>query len=380
MVGIKPLIIWEVQLKMAIKPRILILADINSPHTQKWVDSLLKDNFKIGIFSFNSCNSNKYKYEINMTVLHQAKSFSNMTFLSKISYFFLFPKLLVSIIKFKPNVIHAHYASSYGLIGALTFFKPFIVSAWGSDVMVFPKKNFLKKKILHFVLWRADKICVTSSILKEEVKKYTSKKVFIIPFGVNLNLFYSKRNEDHSKDFVFGCTKFLEKIYNIDRVVLAFNLLVKKYPNTSLKLKLVGNGSEQQNIESLINLHNLNSRIEMVGRVSHDKIPDYLNSLDVLVNVSEIESFGVCVAEAMACEIPVIVSNSSGFKDLIPNQTVGLITKSTSVDDIFVAMETYLLNNELRFFHAKNAHERINLLFNWKNSVSKMEELYLDYL
>ena len=118
----------------------------------------------------------------------------------------------------------------------------------------------------------------------------------------------------------------------------------------------------------------------MVGRVSHDKIPDYLNSLDVLVNVSEIESFGVCVAEAMACEIPVIVSNSSGFKDLIPNQTVGLITKSTSVDDIFVAMETYLLNNELRFFHAKNAHERINLLFNWKNSVSKMEELYLDYL
>ncbi len=365
---------------MAIKPRILILTDINSPHTQKWVDSLLKDNFKIGIFSFNSCNTNKYKDESNITVLHQAKSFSNGSFLSKMSYFFLFPKLLVSILKFKPNVIHAHYASSYGFVGALTFFKPFIVSAWGSDVMVFPKKNFLQKKMLNFVLWRADKICVTSSLLKEELEKYTSKEAYIIPFGVNLNLFYSKRDADNSKIFVFGCTKFLEKIYNIDRVVLAFNLLVKKYPNLDLKLKLVGSGSEQKNIESLINLHNLNSRIEMVGRVSHDKIPDYLNSLDVLVNVSENESFGVSVAEAMACEIPVIVSNASGFKDLIPNETVGLIAKSTSVDDIFVAMETYLLNNELRFLHAKNAHERINLLFNWKNSVSKMEDLYLDYL
>ncbi len=365
---------------MALNPRILILADINSSHTQKWVDSLLKDDFEIGIFSFNNCESNKYRNESNITILHKANSFSNMSFLSKISYFLLFPKLLVSILKFKPTVIHAHYASSYGFIGALTFFKPFIVSAWGSDVMEFPKKNFLQKIMLKFVLWRADKICVTSTVLKEELEKYTSKQAFIIPFGVNLNLFYSKRDHTKSKDFVFGCTKFLEKIYNIDRVVLAFNLLVNKYPNLELKLKLVGSGSEKENIESLIKRYNLNSKIIMVGRVSHDQIPEHLNSLDVLINVSEIESFGVSVAEAMACKIPVIVSNASGFKDLIPNETVGLITKSTTVEDIFIAMEIYLLNNELRFLHAKNAYERISLLFNWKTSVNKMEDLYLDYL
>jgi len=360
--------------------RILFLADINSPHTQKWANSLSTDGFKIGIFSFNHSKTNWFSNNKNISCLHKASKKSNGGLLSKLKYLFLFPKLMYVIFKFKPNVIHSHYASSYGLLGALTFFKPFIVSAWGSDVMEFPKKSLIRKLILKFVLFRANKICVTSKVLEKEISNYTKKLVYLIPFGINLNVFFAFKQLKTNNEFTFGCVKYLEKNYNIDRVILAFNLLVKKYPFANLKLKIVGNGTEKENLQKLIELHHLAFKISMLGEVSHTQVPYHLNTLDVLVNVSEIESFGVSVAEAMACKIPVIVSNIEGFKDLIPDKSVGLITTSTNVESIFSAMESYYVNNELRKNTANNAYKHISQKFNWFLNLRQMEKLYLEYV
>lgn len=361
-------------------PRILFLADINSPHTQKWANGLSTDGFEIGIFSFNNCKIEWYTLNKNISCLHKSYKKSNGGVLSKLYYLFLFPKLIYTIFKFKPNVIHSHYASSYGLLGALTFFKPLIVSAWGSDVMAFPKKNNLQKLILKFVLYRANKICVTSKVLEKEISIYTKKPVYVIPFGINLNTFFAFKQPKINNEFTFGCVKYLEKIYNIDKVILAFNLLVKKYPSADLKLKIVGNGNEKENLISLIDIHNLQTKVTLLGEVPHSQVPYQLNTLDVLVNVSEIESFGVSVAEAMACKIPVIVSNIEGFKDLIPDKGVGLITTSTNVDSVYKAMQSYYLNYELRNDAANNAYRHITQKFNWVLNLRQMEKLYLEYV
>lgn len=359
-------------------PKILILADINSTHTQKWAKGLADDNFKIGIFSFNSADVNWYENHQNIICLYKKRSRSKLNFLNKLAYLLVWPKLIYQIFKFKPDVIHSHYASSYGLLGALTFFKPFIVSAWGSDLMEFPKKNRLNKIIIKFVLLRAKKICVTSTVLKKEIALYSKKQIYTIPFGVNLNLFYSNNSNEPNNSFTFGCVKNLEPIYNIDKTILAFNLLQKKYSNKNLKLKIIGDGSQKQELIELINYYRLNDNVDLIGSVEHDKIPNHLNTLDVLVNASEIESFGVSVAEAMACKIPVVVSNLDGFKDLIPDENVGLITRSTSPYDISVAMEKYLTNNELRTTLSGNAFQRISEKFSWNKNLNEMEKLYFE--
>ncbi|MEI8137204.1 MAG: glycosyltransferase [Bacteroidota bacterium] len=359
-------------------PRILILADINSTHTQKWVLGLANDNFKVGIFSFNSNESNWYQGHKNISCLNKKGTKTKLSLLNKVAYLLLWPKLMYQLFKFNPHIIHSHYASSYGLLGALTFFKPFIVSAWGSDIMDFPKKNLLNKLILKFVLHRANKICVTSTILKKEILLYSKKQVCVIPFGINLNIFYSNDSEHKRDTFTFGCVKNLEPIYNIDKVIIAFNLLHKKHPNISLKLRIVGSGSQRAELEELINYYQLKNNVDLIGAVAHSEIPSFLNTMDVLVNVSETESFGVSVAEAMACKTPVIVSNLEGFKDLIPNENIGLITLSTSPEDIIISMEKYLFNNDLRIDLAKNAFQRISEKFSWNENLIEMEKLYIE--
>lgn len=356
-------------------PRILFLADINSTHTQKWIKGLAEDDFEIGIFSLNQRND-KSSISTSVHVFYEGSFFKRRIF-SKISYLLVLPKLIYTILKFKPDIIHAHYASSYGLLGALTLFKPLFVSAWGSDVMAFPKQNKINQMVMQFVFWRATRLFVTSTILQKTVANYTSKECYVIPFGVNLNHFY--RFEVNSRShFTFGCIKHFEKIYNIDKVVLAFGLLSKKYPAAPLRLLLAGKGSEKEPLVKLVAHLGLENKVEMVGEIEHAMVPAYLNHCDVLVNISETESFGVSVAEAQACKLPVIVSNIPGFKDLVPNENFGLIANRNDIENIAGCMERYFLDGNLREAHAAAGHQSVVQQFNWRENLLQMEKFYYD--
>ncbi|MGZ4044380.1 MAG: glycosyltransferase, partial [Bacteroidia bacterium] len=352
--------------------------DINSSHTQKWINGLAGDGFEIGIFSLNKLNQNSSSISNSVSVFNQGNFYQRKIF-SKALYLLVIPKLIYTLIKFKPDIIHAHYASSYGLLGALSFFKPLFVSAWGSDVMEFPAKNRFNKLILKFVFRRADKIFVTSTVLKQEVAKYTGKNCYIIPFGINLNQFY--RWETHKREhFTFACVKHLEKIYNIDKVVEAFHLIVKKYPGAPLRLLIIGKGSEQAAIEQkVISLH-LREQVELAGVVPHRMVPYYLNNCDVLVNISETESFGVSIAEALACKLPVIISDIPAFKDLVPNDDFGLIVKNNNPEDIMTCMEKYFLDQDLHSAHAVAGYKSVSEQFNWKDNLLQMENFYHEFL
>jgi glycosyltransferase involved in cell wall biosynthesis len=360
------------------KPRILFLADVNSSHTQKWAKSLALDGFKIGIFSLNKLESSDRLNHANIDLLYEGNKVKHFGSLSKLSYLLVLPRLIYFIFKYKPSIIHAHYATSYGLLGALvTVFSPLFVSVWGSDLLDFPNKGFFHKLAIKFVFFRAKKICVTSSLLKKEITKYTSKQALVIPFGIDLDVFYDFHLYNNSS-FTFGCIKHLEKIYNIDKVILAFNLLLKKYNNVSVKLLLVGDGKERESLKALVKFYNLTDHVIFAGAVNHKSIPWFINKLDVLVNVSEMESFGVSVGEAMACKTPVIVSNLEGFHDLVPDEKIGLITKSTGVEDIFNCMEKYFLNRSLRVVHAEEAFKHVTKHFDWNKNVLEMESVYAE--
>lgn len=360
------------------KLRILVLADINSIHTQKWVLGLAEDKIDIGIFSFNHSETNWYTHSPYIHCLWQSKTKSGKTLVSKLGYLFYLPLLLVKIFRFKPTLIHSHYASSYGLLGALSFYKNFVVSVWGSDLMDFPKKGIVQKIILKFVFWRAQKICVTSFQLKDELKKYSNKTPLVVPFGVNINKFYASGKAHLPNAFTFGCIKHLEQIYNIDKVIIAFYHLTKKYQEATLKLILVGGGSQYYCLKQLVNELQLENKIEFTGKIEHSNVPYYLNCFDVFINVSERESFGVAVAEAMACKVPVIVSRSDGFRDLVPEKDYAIVTESNKPEDIFTAMEVYYLNSERRETAVNKSYELILKKFNWSDNLKQMEELYFE--
>ncbi len=239
---------------------ILLLSDINSAHTRKWAEGLAELGFRIAIFSISQPQSDWYS-AIGIQNLRNSQSVdaANST-VAKLGYLSLIQELRKAITLFMPDLVHSHYASSYGLLGALTSFHPYIVSVWGSDVFAFPKESFIKKQILKFNLSRADAVFSTSKIMAIETAKYTSKKIDITPFGIDTKIFFPS-DEKHSSITV-GIIKSMEEKYGIPYLIEAFSNAVLKFPSVDLKLLLVGGGDRLDEYKSIVTKFSLNSKVK----------------------------------------------------------------------------------------------------------------------
>jgi glycosyltransferase involved in cell wall biosynthesis len=356
-------------------PRILLLADINSEHTQKWALGLAHSGYIIGIFSFSVPRSDWYT-EHGIQCLHEPQAGNSVNLWAKLGYIAFLPQLKAVIKAFKPAILHAHYASSYGLLGALSGFHPFIISVWGTDVMKFPYKNSITKYIITYNLKKADAVCATSFALQKHIQRFTNKQVEVIPFGVDLNEFINKPSFKHRDVFTIGCVKSLEKIYNINSLIRSFAELKHKYPYKQLRLVIVGEGSERYNLQQLAKELKVSEHVVFEGKIPHHLIADKINELDVLVNLSEYESFGVSVVEAMACQVPVIVSEAEGLREVVVDQQNGSIVAYNNIDEIVYAMEQLMLNEKLRKLTGLNAVKRVREHYNWFHNLNQMMNVY----
>lgn len=359
--------------------RVLLLSDTHSEHTEKWAIGLATNGVKVGLFSFNKASYSWYANHSNIEVLHESKEkFDTDTQLGKLSYLKYIKDLKKAIAYFKPDVLHAHYATSYGLIGALSGFHPFVISAWGTDVMKFPQKNFINRAMLKFNLKTADAICATSHTIETFLKPVTNKPVQVIPFGVDVEVFSKKEVKSviHEKAFVIGCVKSLEEIYNIDILIKAFSHIKSKYKQQNIKLLIIGTGSQEFTLKKLVSDMNLSEDVIFTGRIAFSQVSQYFNMLDVLVNISNYESFGVSVIEAMACEKPVIATNTGGLKEIIENSDYGSLVRIRDVEQTAFEIEKYFMDESLKHTVGKAAREKVIQKYNWKNNINQMIEVY----
>lgn len=357
--------------------RVLMLADIYSEHTEKWALGLAAKGIHVGLFSFNRSSYEWYKNNENITLLFEPKKSSDANLKrTKLNYLFYLGSLKKAIKKFQPDILHAHYASSYGLLGSLSGFHPFIISSWGTDVMKFPYRNRINQKLLRYNFKKADVLCATSNTIKAFALQVQAKKVEVVPFGVNLNEFKAKpvKSIFGENDFVIGCVKALEKIYNIDVLIKAFAQAHAKHKN--MKLLLVGEGSQHQQLVKLCDELKITESVTFTGRIKFSDVSNYFNMINVLVNVSDYESFGVSVIEAMACEKPVVVSSVGGLKEIVENSNAGILVPVGDVNETANAIEKYYLDKDLRISSGQNGRKKVEAFYNWENNLNQMIEIY----
>lgn len=356
--------------------KVLLLSDTYSEHTEKWALSLANKGITIGLFSFNRASYDWYTHP-NITIFFEPESKINAeSTLTKLAYL-KYVSILKKIIKhFKPDILHAHYATSYGLVGALSGFHPFVISSWGTDVMKFPRKNFVAKSILKYNYRHADLLCATSNVIKDYITKVVNKPVSVIPFGIDIQDFAPKEVDSifGKEEFVIGCIKSLETLYKIDVLIKAFSKISLKHENA--RLLIIGEGSQMNALLKLCNELNLEKKVIFTGRVPFNEISRYYNMLHVLVNISEYESFGVSVIEAMACGKPVVVSNVGGLNEIVFNETLGLKVEVNNVDQTAESIEKLITEPELYQEMALNSRKHVTANYNWENNLSDMINLY----
>jgi glycosyltransferase involved in cell wall biosynthesis len=361
------------------KIKLLLLSDPSSPHTIRWANALHNKGIEIYLFGLSTYNKKDYDPAIKIETMH-TPGWIKIRFngsLLKIIYLFKLPRLRRIIRKFKPDVLHAHYVSSYGILGALTNFHPFFISAWGIDIFLFPGVSPLHKGLVKFALKKADKIFSTSNVMAGETKKYTTKEIQVVPFGIDPDKFYpSAQNKNDTGEIKIGLVKSLERKYGIDKLINTFELLKSRNPNLKLKLLLIGGGSLEDKFKKMVKSKGLEQDTIFTGNISHQFISDYHRKLDIAVYLSTSESFGVSVIESSACEIPVVVSDAGGLVEVVENNKTGFVISKGDPNEACKAIELLIRDKDLRIRMGKLGRKRVLELYNWDVNVNQMLQFY----
>jgi glycosyltransferase involved in cell wall biosynthesis len=359
--------------------KILLLADINSPHIEKWATSLSGRGLQIAIFSLSAPKGSwhqHYGIEIFVPARIDSRIFSSGLY-RKRKYLLYVGKLKKVIRRFRPDIVHAHYASSYGFLGTLSGFHPFVISVWGSDINFFARTPVLGRFILKFNFSRAERILSTSRAMVPSILRFTNKEVLITPFGIDTDTFHPAVSSLPVKtEIMIGTIKSLEEVYGIDDLLHAFARLKERLPSRQLKLMIVGGGSLENDLKTLAGNLGISQDTDFTGQVPYREVPDYLHKLDIYAALSISESFGVAVLEASSCGIPVVVSDAGGLPEVVENGKTGFVVPSKDSGKAAEALERLVLSAGLRREMGINGRKRVLEFYKWSECVDKMTEIY----
>lgn len=343
---------------------------VNSSHSRKIIATLCERGIDFTIFTLDEFPEKNFVENVKIYSCPFIGPFKRI--FGKFSYLLYLPYLKYIYWRQSPTIVHSFYASSYGLLGTLLNPQKHFCSIWGDDVLYFPHKTLMHKIAIEFVLKKADKVFVTSSVLQDEVKKFKPREVVLIHYGVDLKKFkphYYNQNNDKT---IIGTVKALEPEYGIDVLIEVFAELVSKLPDQNIELVIYGAGSLLKELNTQVQTLNIKEKVTFKGKIPHDEVPVALHSIDIFAALSRRESFGVAILEAGACGKPVVASDVGGIGEIIENGQNGYLVNTK--DEAFDKILHLLKNPELRKIMGKKGCTSA-LKFDWEENFN----LWLSY-
>ncbi len=344
--------------------KIAVIAAASSPHTIKWVNTLSKRGNTVVLFSMPD-HKDEYA-EIDASVKVEYLRFTQI----QNGYKKNAPLLKSALIAGGFNAVNAIEATEYGFLAANAKAKNLILTVLGPDI--YAAVDFGKKSYVVKAMKAASGIIAPSPNMVTRMKSFFSKEkqYFVVPFGVDMELFSKK--EEPKEGFVIGTNKALEYHNGVDVAIDAVAKLVSE-TNIPVKLKIAGSGLIKSNIEQKIVQHNLQDKVEMLGYVKNSQMPEFLNSVDILLQMSTTEAFGVGAIEAMACNVPVVASDTVGASEYILNGVTGYLVKVHNLNACIECIKEFANNKDFLQKVGNAARQDVEELFNLNKCAEKYE-------
>lgn len=354
--------------------RIMLVGAGNSNHTLRWANAMSMRGHEVLLVarSDQKVEFNNLKSTVKTHYLKHG---------GKLSYYLNVLELKSVFKEYKPDVVNVHYITGYLTMARLANLHPVVASCWGSDVFIYPWKRRINRHLICKNIKYADSVASTSIAMADELRKVIDDSnchITITPFGVDTNLFRPNR-KNKSSTIVIGIVKYLEPIYDIPLLINAFHI-VKQSIIENVVLKIYGSGSLKSELVKMVESLGIVEQVEFHESIPNEEVPDVLNTFDIFVNCSITESFGVAVVEAMACELPVIVTDTKGYREIVVDNETGLLLKDRNPQTMADAIIRLIKEPELRTMYGINGRNRVLALYDWNNNVTTMEELYKNTL
>ncbi len=368
--------------------KLCFLAGANSVHSYRWIKYLADKGYEIywiSLAPLGDCGIEIKNLKLYLTPYPIEKWHLEPSSLLKLLFNIIWVGRLIK--KIKPDILHSHYAGVNGLVGALSRFYPFILTTWGSDVLI-AGKSIIKKPLVKFTLNRADLITCDAEHMKEAMIKLgaSSSKIKIVYFGVDTQKFSPGLKDEKliqklqlQNSLIIISLRNLEPVYNLETFINAIPLILKEFPG--VKFIIAGKGSEEEKLREIAKNLGILENIRFVGWISNEVLPQYLRTVDVYVSTS-LSDAGIssCTAEAMACGLPVVITNTGENEKWVKDGESGFVIPIKNPEVLAEKIIYLIKNKNERFRFGENGRKIIEERNNYYKEMKKMEEIYKELI
>lgn len=363
--------------------KICYLSDELSISDYHFLSKLVENNFDTYLVTYSSfAIPESIKKITGLHILHFRSRFKGRLFYYLYCLkIFHFRRILKKI---RPNILHAGLVTTCGFLGTLSKFHPFLLMPWGSDILVFPNKSFIHRALVKYVLKRPDMItCDCESVKKRiiEISKFPGKKIVVFPRGIDLSLFnpQNMKNEIRKK---FGwqdkkiliMTRAFKPVYGIEYFLESLSLIIKEEPNC--RAILVGSGPLEKRLKEIVREKKLDQFVSFAGFISHERLPAYLNSADIYISSSLSDGSSLSLMEAMACGLPVVVTDLPANREWIEDNVNGYLVPPKNIEVLASRIISLLKNKEKMEEMGRLNLSRAQKKSDWNKNFKKLERTY----
>ncbi|TYR76479.1 N-acetyl-alpha-D-glucosaminyl L-malate synthase BshA [Rossellomorea vietnamensis] len=282
------------------------------------------------------------------------------------------------------DILHVHYAVPHAVCAILakqmadTDLK-IVTTLHGTDITVLGYDPSLTEAI-RFGIEQSDHVTAVSHALVDQTYSLiTPDKDIETVYNFIDERVYRKVDSEHLKkeygllpeEKVIIHVSNFRGVKRVQDVVQAFSRIAKEIP---AKLLLVGDGPEMTVICQLVRELGLKEKVLFLGK--QDSLEELYSLSDLMLLLSEKESFGLVALEAMACGVPCIGTDIGGIPEVIEDGVNGYICPLGAVDSVSEKAVSLLTNEKLYQDLSENALETARSKFHWSKIVDQYEQIY----
>lgn len=286
------------------------------------------------------------------------------------------------------DLLHVHYAIPHAICAFLAKQMvgedlKIVTTLHGTDITVLGYDQSLSD-LIRFGIETSDKVtAVSHSLVEQTIELLQPKKQIETVYNFIDDRIYFKKNTTHLKreygidedEKVIIHVSNFRKVKRVQDVIYSFQLIQRKI---NAKLLLVGDGPEMSFVSRLVRELGLTDKVLFLGK--QDNLEQLYSISDLMLLLSEKESFGLVLLEAMACGVPCIGTNIGGIPEVIHEGKTGFLSEIGDINTVSNHAIHILSNPDL---HKKMSEHAIYIAkndFHSEKIVSQYESIYYDLL
>ncbi|MEH7109317.1 N-acetyl-alpha-D-glucosaminyl L-malate synthase BshA [Bacillus sp. JJ1764] len=288
----------------------------------------------------------------------------------------------------KLDILHVHYAIPHAVCAILAKQMAgrdvkIVTTLHGTDITVLGYDPSLADAI-KFGIEKSDIVTgVSNSLVQQTYELIHPDKQIETVYNFIDERIYRKTNSDHLRT-EFGIKDDEKVIIHVSnfRAVKRVQDVIKSFARIAsampAKLLLVGDGPEMTVICKLVKQLALEDQVMFLGK--QENLEELYSISDLKLLLSEKESFGLVVLEAMACGVPCIGTNIGGIPEVIQQGETGFLCEVGDIDEIAEKSIALLSDEKKHKQFSMRSVEAVNTTFKAEKIVEQYEELYFKLL